>query len=274
MHDLHRQFSSFDDFQPFLEPQLSRAGLLEECVGCIRRLGVMEPLTGQHIRPEEILIDGSNYRESITAQGCQGRSRAVMLVLEKIYGNCSELEAARIYLAETVTGFARRLRSLNSRLVQSEYLHESAPELQKHLNHQDLTALTFSDALFDLVLVNEIFEHIYPLEQALREILRVLKPNGRLISTFPFAFGQRDSIVKAVRRPDDNQVELLTELELHGDPVRPEQGSMVFQIPGWDLMDQLRSIGFGKTTMHYICSWKHGVLGGDIAGVFVLEAQR
>ena len=39
-------------------------------------------------------------------------------------------------------------------------------------------------------------------------------------------------------------------------------------------MDQLRGAGFLEVRMHHIASWKHGVLGSDLPGVLVIEAQR
>jgi hypothetical protein len=48
----------------------------------------------------------------------------------------------------------------------------------------------------------------------------------------------------------------------------------VYQIPGWELLDDARAAGFHTALMHCVTSWKYGVLGGDISGVLVLEVQR
>jgi len=45
--------------------------------------------------------------------------------------------------------------------------------------------LDFPDAYFDMVVANQVFEHIHDLEGTAREIARVLKPGGRLVSLFP-----------------------------------------------------------------------------------------
>ena len=63
-----------------------------------------------------------------------------------------------------------------------------------------------------------------------------------------------------------------TEQEFHGDPVRPEAGSLVYRIPAWDVLGQLQAAGFSEARMHHIASWKHGVLGSDLPGVLVIEA--
>jgi SAM-dependent methyltransferase len=47
--------------------------------------------------------------------------------------------------------------------------------------------LPFEDASFDLVTNNQVMEHVEDLDGALREIHRVLKPDGRVLSIFPSA---------------------------------------------------------------------------------------
>jgi SAM-dependent methyltransferase len=48
--------------------------------------------------------------------------------------------------------------------------------------------LPFCDSSFDTVLITEVIEHLpYP-AHAIAEIVRVLKPAGRLVMTWPFAF--------------------------------------------------------------------------------------
>lgn len=45
--------------------------------------------------------------------------------------------------------------------------------------------LPFPDAHFDVVIANMVFEHIGAPERPLEEIVRVLKPGGRLVALFP-----------------------------------------------------------------------------------------
>lgn len=45
--------------------------------------------------------------------------------------------------------------------------------------------IPFPDSTFDLVLSNQVMEHVEHLPQALAEIQRVLKPGGQLLSLFP-----------------------------------------------------------------------------------------
>ena len=50
---------------------------------------------------------------------------------------------------------------------------------------QDIQALTYPDASFDLVLTSETLEHVPDFRQALRETRRVLRPGGRHVFTVP-----------------------------------------------------------------------------------------
>lgn len=275
LHDLRQIYTDFNEFQPGLPRLLQQGGTLMDCVEMNRATGLLEPLTGEHITPDAITIQGDNYRETLMANGLLSRNRAVLLVLEKIYGSLDQLKQKEIYLVEALTGFATWLseRLGDEKLVCSEYL-EDAERSFSDIPHQDLCALTFPAETFDLVLCNELFEHVQDLELAFQEIARVLKGGGRLVATCPMAFGQVDEIVKVRRNPHTGEMHHLTQAEFHGDPVRPEAGSLVYRIPGWDVLKRLRDAGFSTAKMHHIASWKHGVLGSDLPGVLVIEAQR
>lgn len=274
LHLLERKYDSFTAFEPDLGPLIRASEHLPECLQMIRQLGIIEPFTDRHIRPEEILINSDNHRESLVAEGCLSRHRGLLAVMQKRYGSPGGLEGQRLFLAEALTGFARRVQHLCPDVVLSEFLEGMEEQLSDGIRHEDLCALSFPDASFDLVITNDIFEHLHSLEMALAEICRVLQPGGRMLCTFPFAYGQQGHIVKAIRHPEDGHVELLAELELHGDPLRPGEGSMVYQVPGWSILDQARATGFSKASMHTIASWKHGVLGSEIPVIFVMEAER
>lgn len=276
LHDLRQSYGGFAEFQPQLAGLLQQGGLLAEVEQVTRALGILEPFSGEHIPPEAIQIQGPNYRESLVANGLLSRNRAVLVVLEQLYGSLEALGQQEIYLVEALTGFALWLRRQlgGERLLCSEFL-EDAEQAFSGIPHQDLCALTFSDASFDLVLCNELFEHVQDLELAFREIARVLKPGGRLLATCPMAFGQKASIEKARHNHATGEAELIVaEAEFHGDPVRPDHGSLVYRIPGWELLDQLQAAGFADVAIQHIASWKHGVLGSDLPGVLVIEAQR
>jgi hypothetical protein len=275
LHDMRQSYASFGDFQPHLPALLQQGALLEDVVSVTRALGILEPFTDEHILPEAIQIQGPNYRESIIANGLLSRNRAMLLVLEQIYSSLHKLALENIYLVESLTGFSLWLRRHlgGERLFCSEYL-ENAEQSFSDIPHQDLCALSFANASFELMLCNELFEHVQDLELAFREIARVLRPGGRLLATCPMAFGQKEAIVKVRHNLQTGEAEQLMEPEFHGDPIRPRAGSLVYRIPAWDVLEQLQAAGFLETCIHHVASWKYGVLGSDLPGVLVIEALR
>ena len=63
------------------------------------------------------------------------------------------------------------------------------------------------------------------------------------------------------------------EPEYHGNPVSKTGGSLVFTIPGWNIVDQTLSAGFASAEMLAISSRRHGIVAQDLATVLVLRAR-
>ena len=281
---LHQERIPFADLPAFLQFVQIHHHRWPEAVQRSLRLialnGILDPISGDRVPAEALEVAGSNFRETLSHQGCLARHRAVLLEVAQLMasGQLPPREALELYCPELLTPFAQQLRRLFPKAMCSEFMPDPADPRRASLPHQDLCALTFSQASFDLVLCNEIFEHLYDLPAALREIARVLRPGGWLVSTCPLAYSQQEAIVKARHRPGAvpgvaEQVELLTDPEFHGNPINPEQGSLVYQIPGWDLLDQARTAGFAHACFHWVAAPSYGVLGQEIPAVIVLLAQ-
>ena len=275
LHDDHRRFDSFEQFQDQL-PDLMRLGKhIEAATTCVTLLGLFEPLTQQLIEPRQIGLAGTNVRESLEASGCLSRHRGLTRLLEHLGESPGSLNRKEVYMPEAATAFAAWLRRLiPQRLTLSDFLQDAELSPAGDRAHQDLCALSYGAGSFDLVICNEVFEHVYNLPKALEEIHRVLKPDGRLVATFPMAFGQQESVIKAEYVSHLEPVLFRGEPEYHGDPIRPTRGSLVYQIPGWEILDLAATIGFRSVAIHLISSWKHGVLGADLPGVLVADFQR
>ena len=48
----------------------------------------------------------------------------------------------------------------------------------------------------------------------------------------------------------------------------------MYQIPGWDLLDQARTAGLSDVHLRWIAAPSYGVLGQEIPAVIVLVASR
>jgi SAM-dependent methyltransferase len=57
----------------------------------------------------------------------------------------------------------------------------------------DGKSLPFRDDIFDAVVCFEVLEHVFNIEEVLAEIYRVLKPDGQLLISLPFAWNEHES---------------------------------------------------------------------------------
>jgi len=232
--------------------------------------GFIEPLTQRRVTPSDIVPSApGNWREGLIAFGKNSRTRAVLrLIEEKIEARPPSL--VNVYATEAVTSFALCLRGLFPRFLGSEYATsiEGREELYP-IPHEDLMHLSLKSGAFDIVSTNEVLEHIPSIDAALAEIARVLKPGGWHVGTHPFAFMNESGIVRT--QIVGGQISHLLEPEYHGNPAGPP--SLVFETPGWDILNRARAAGFAFAQMRFVASERYGYLTENL-GVFVLCCQK
>jgi len=133
--------------------------------------------------------------------------------------------------------FARGGRRSAASYQTSEYLPGvPAGSATNGIRHEDIMALTFPDASFDVVITSELFEHVANPWAGFSEVRRVLREGGRHIFTVPTVPG-------TLTASRDQQPPVY-----HIDPLRPE-GIVVITDVGDDLPDRLKEVGF-KTVVH------------------------
>jgi hypothetical protein len=273
-HEYRESFSCREDWQEFVRG--NRAVVdgrrIEVCADAIARKGIK--FRGQTVKPSWLVKASGDYRERFVYQGVNSRKRALLVeMFRDMQSRKINTEEARVYAPEALGGFAAFLAAEFPLFRGSEYLPD--PKQQRKLvpvEHQDLAALTYPDDAFDYVLVNDIFEHVPDLSAVLGQIQRVLAPGGVLLSTFPFAFKRQEHLVKATQDASGH-IEYHMEPEYHEDPV-DDQGVLVFQLPGWDILKDSRSQGFVAADMVFLCSPSRGVLASNISGVMMLKATN
>lgn len=267
--EVFRSFAEWEAFQHKHE-HLFKPETIERYAAYITESGAIEPITKTTILPEKLEFTKS-FREGLAYSGINSRGRAVMLAMDSVISD-QHLNFPKIYATEAVTPFALRLRGRFIKFIGSEYAE--TPEQISDLfpiPSEDLLNLSFSDNVFDIVTTNEVLEHVPSIDGALTEIHRVLKKDGWHIGTVPFCYGQSESIVRA--QIVNGELVHLTEPEFHGNPV-DTRGSLVFELPGWNILERARHIGFSDAHMKFILSTKHGCLSENVAGIFVLCLQK
>jgi len=224
------------------------------------------------VAPSEVRCTDLNYRESLLADGLNPRQRAVLDLLTTLSA-AADAGNATVYATEGITDFASRLRKRFPRFVGSEYAPTEVERKRiRPVEHQDLANLTYQDDAFDVVISNEVFEHLPDLPAALRELARVTRPGGTLLATFPFLPFVETSMTKARMRPDGS-IEYLMEKEFHGNPMDATGGSLVFQVPAWDIVDMARAAGFWQAEFVLISSLRAGITAADGPAIFVFAAR-
>lgn len=169
-----------------------------------------------------------------------------------------------IYIAEQLTPLYTYLGKQFSNLIGSEYLgpeYEPGSVNRKGIRHEDATKLSFGDGELDYYLTFECFEHIPDFMKGFTESYRVLKPGGMMFWTVPFAPNSYENIIRATMTPDGAITHHL-EPEYHGDPVNPSKGILCYTHFGWEMFDQMRSIGFRDAYAIMYWSDSLGYYGG------------
>lgn len=274
------EIQEYRDFESFrIRMQRDAAGWPAAVQQRIRKLaisGIHDPLSDQPIAPERLGVSSSNFRETIDADGLNSRQRAELLVLRRLIeaGELAPLESLRLYVSEAVTPFAEYLQARVPYIRCSEYLPEPDHWLRGKVPNRDIRRIGLPPAAVQVVICNEVLEHVEELTKSLSGLAEVLNLGGYLLATLPFAYGRQEHLIKARWRGHGLEPELLCEPEWHGDPVHPELGSLVYQIPGWELLDQLKTAGFRDASLQAVSSTTYGVLGAELPIVFVLVAKR
>jgi SAM-dependent methyltransferase len=234
--------------------------------------GVQSAFFG-NIPPARIALGGSNHREQFFAAGFNPRQRALFDLLHETVGSRDAQDVA-IYAHEGLTPMALALRGRYPRFLGSEYAATEAARGRIYpIPAIDITASGLPDRSFDIVLSGDVLEHVPDLDAALHDTARILRPGGTFLASFPFAFFHEKTTIKA--RLAAGAIEHFSAPEYHGNPMDTAKGSLVFQIPGWDVLQAARAAGFADAHMLFWSSFARGFTSGaELAGVLMMVAKR
>ena len=154
------------------------------------------------------------------------------------------LSSLRIYELQAKGALHTVLSALPG-YVCSEYLRDVPPGERDAtgLLCQDVTRLTFDDAAFDLVISQDIMEHVADPWRGFGEVARILRPGGAHVFTVPLHEGRltrQRATVDVAGDVTGNATGLVKHLlppVCHKDPLDPA-GALVF----WDYGDDLPEI--------------------------------
>ena len=129
---------------------------------------------------------------------------------------------------------------------------------------QDLESLTFPDRSLDLVITQDVLEHLLDPERAVTEIARVLRPGGAHVFTVPI-FAGRPTLV---RPPPRGPVSTICRRSTtYGNPVDPN-GSLVVREWGDDPVEFVARATGLPTEIHTLRDRRLG-LDGEFLDVLI-----
>lgn len=189
--------------------------------------------------------------------GSQPRERALMKVLADLRPDWRGLA---IHESSPGTAASRRLAAEAAGYVSSHY----GPDVPLGTAHpqwgwrcEDLENQTFPDKSFDIVVTQDVFEHLFAPDRAIAEVARTLKPGGFHICTVPIVNKASPSMRRA-RRDRQGKVEHLMEPVYHANPI-DVQGSLVTVDWGYDIADYLDEASGLSTTIWALDDMSRGI---------------
>lgn len=161
---------------------------------------------------------------------CIPRERHLSYIIEKILPNWKELTIHESSPGNR--GASTRLRNNCQNYIASHYYPDSNKEYVNGFKNIDLHKQNFEDESFDLVVTQDVFEHLPNPYKAIKEVVRTLKKGGYFISTIPLVnkFKPTQKWAELV----DGEVKFFYEPDYHGNPIDPK-GSPVFWHYGYDI---------------------------------------
>jgi SAM-dependent methyltransferase len=199
---MYNEFPSVSEFNKYLESRESIA-LREKESEISRRIRDQEhsSLSGYCKcceSEQEFIVDLQysdghrvNFRERLVCPSC-GLNNRQRLMAGYIFEVCKTSQAHSIYIHEQITPFyaylKQHLESAGIRVVGSEYVGGDIPsgKIVNGILHEDILRLSFEAEQFDIIVSNDVLEHVSDIRRALAESNRVLSSTGKMIFSCPF----------------------------------------------------------------------------------------
>jgi len=209
------------------------------------------------------------YRERLVCNNCglTARKRMVATFLTEQYQ-----VNQRLLCFEYKSNFFRELeKKIPVGYIQGcEYLDENfvSGTIIQGIMHQDIMAMSFKNESYDYIVANDVLEHVSDYQKAFHEVLRVLKPHGKLVFTIPFHYQNESTTLRA--KIENRQTIFIKDPVYHGDPIR-KKGSLVFYDFGWDIFEYLKVIGFKDAYVLDQYSNEKALFGDGMMLLFIAE---
>jgi SAM-dependent methyltransferase len=176
------------------------------------------------------------FRDHLLCETCDGgsvpRERALMLVINQLLPSWVLLDIHES--SPGPRGVSRLLSTRAPRYTSTHFWPTVEPgTIHQHMRCENLERQTFRSESFDLVVTQDVMEHIFQPNKAYEEIYRTLRWGGYYIHTAPI-YKELAQTQRKAALGEDGQVTYLAEPEYHANPIS-EEGSLVTFHYGHDL---------------------------------------
>ncbi len=263
------------------------------CLPCNEKVSFV--LDGRRSKGQKNERLALNWREGLICPGCMMSSRQRLMaavVKHQLQGRAGQ----RVYLMEKMTSFYRYLAGhlKGHTIIGSEYFGKkfksgsivkawqyitpihpylfrwirNQMKLTYHIfrmggiRHEDATQLSFASGSLDLIVSNDVFEHVPDPYRAFTECARVLRSGGVLLATFPF-HNRLENSIKRARQGSRGAVYQRPPV-FHGNPIS-SSGALVFTDFGWDVIHSFQAAGFSRAFIEVYASENFGHLDNGLS---------
>jgi SAM-dependent methyltransferase len=207
---------------------------------------------------------GSWLRDNLWCQKCEGgsipRERALALVLERELPDWRNLS---IHESSPISrGLSAKLIKCAPRYVGSQLFPSGIRgELVNGWRNEDIECATFPDRTFDLVITQDVTEHVFNPARMFQDIFRTLRPGGIYLSTFPIHKSSVGPMVQLAGMSGDGEITYFRDPpEYHGNPIDSD-GSLVTWEYGYDIHQKVAEWVPFQVEISRFCDAHHGILG-------------
>jgi SAM-dependent methyltransferase len=216
------------------------------------------PICLQHTR---FVARNPWFRDHLLCEACDGgsipRERALMLVIHQLLPHWAQLDIHES--SPVLRGVSKLLAAEASGYVATQFWPDIPLGTRHHgIRCENLEAQTFPSESFDLVITQDVMEHVFHPDKAYQEIYRTLRSGGYHIHTTPIYKNLVQTKQKAALR-QDGEITYLSEPEYHGNPISGE-GSLVTFHYGYDLADLITEWAPFDVEIRRFADRTHGII--------------
>jgi SAM-dependent methyltransferase len=216
--------------------------------------------------PTAFVLKGAWIRGDLLCVRCSSRPRmrALMAVLNEQFPSWRQ---GKVHESSPGTAMLEKFRKECPGYVASHFYPELPVGAEKNgFVCQDLEKQSFATGSFDLVITQDVLEHVLEPQLALREIARTLKPGGAHVFTVPWYYWQA-TVVRARRTPTGD-IDHVLPADYHGNPIQENARSLVVTEWGRDLLTVIDGCSGVTTEVYRLDDAERGITGAFV-DVFV-----